>query len=632
MANYSQYKKLELPTSIEHYNINVVNKNNQVIDSELHKLDLKNESQDNLLLATKEALKQETERATRKETDLQNVINSNKPIWDDKYTKNEIDNKFSALETNIDWKESVATYEDIATTYPNPDDGWTVNVKDTDYTYRYNGSEWVVISANAIPKATNGIDGILSKEDHTKYEDANSKKHTHDNKSIIDKITQTLLDNWSTAYTHISDTIKHITSTERTQWGNAYTHSTSTHAPSNAERNIIVGVQKNGTDLSVSSDRKVNITVPTKLSELENDSDFTKGTGVRGNYYGTCSTAATTKDKVVTVSSDQNFELKVGCIVGVKFTNSNTYSATADNPITLNVNNTGAKNIYYNNTSNYTGTSTIAFGYANRYNYYMYDGTYWVWMSQSIDSNTTYSAMSTDELTTGTATTSRVVRADYLKSGIETIAKASYSQAPDTNGSNTLGLMSGDDRYRLLHELLALTGGTISGNLTVNGNLAGSVALTTPEQVAANTAAGKFVSAVAVKNMANNMGVSVKDGKLVWTNAWGADTEIPFSSSGFPNSLTTVRGYTVPSSTTSTTSTVTQELEANKLYIVSVYSQYSPTTSLSGNYIDVIGNVKINDYQNIIIKTTGKTTVTCTTTCKNNTASRLYGIGIYVFD
>ena len=82
------------------------------------------------------------------------------------YTPNEIDNKFSALETNIDWKESVATFDDIATTYPNPVDGWTVNVKDTDYTYRYNGTSWVTISANAIPKATNSVDGLLSKEDH----------------------------------------------------------------------------------------------------------------------------------------------------------------------------------------------------------------------------------------------------------------------------------------------------------------------------------------------------------------------------------------------------------------------------------------------------------------------------------
>ena len=112
------------------------------------------------------------------------------------YTPNEVDNKFSTLETNIDWKEAVDTFADIATTYPNPDDGWTVNVKDTDYTYRYNGSEWVAISANAIPKATNSVDGLLSKEDHAKYDDAVSKAHTHDNKSVLDGITSDKVTAW----------------------------------------------------------------------------------------------------------------------------------------------------------------------------------------------------------------------------------------------------------------------------------------------------------------------------------------------------------------------------------------------------------------------------------------------------
>lgn len=55
----------------------------------------------------------------------------------------------------------------------------------------------------------------------------------------------------------------------------AYTHSQSPHAPSNAERNTIVGIQKNGTDLTPnSSTRKVNVTVPTKVSELTNDSGY----------------------------------------------------------------------------------------------------------------------------------------------------------------------------------------------------------------------------------------------------------------------------------------------------------------------------------------------------------------------
>lgn len=51
MADLSTYKGLELPKSNERYNIEVVNKNNRIIDSELHKLDLKNESQDELLAA-----------------------------------------------------------------------------------------------------------------------------------------------------------------------------------------------------------------------------------------------------------------------------------------------------------------------------------------------------------------------------------------------------------------------------------------------------------------------------------------------------------------------------------------------------------------------------------------------------
>ena len=55
MATYTIYKSLEKPVSTERYNVNVANKNCDVIDAELHKLDLKNESQDNLL-ATKEAL------------------------------------------------------------------------------------------------------------------------------------------------------------------------------------------------------------------------------------------------------------------------------------------------------------------------------------------------------------------------------------------------------------------------------------------------------------------------------------------------------------------------------------------------------------------------------------------------
>lgn len=136
----------------------------------------------------------EQNRAMDEEASLRDVITANKPVWDDKYTRNEIDNKLSSLETAIDWKESVGTFGKIATVYPEPADGWTVNVKDTDYTYRYNGAEWVAISANAIPKATQDVDGLLAKEDKANYDDAYSKRHIHGNKDVTDKITQAMLD------------------------------------------------------------------------------------------------------------------------------------------------------------------------------------------------------------------------------------------------------------------------------------------------------------------------------------------------------------------------------------------------------------------------------------------------------
>ncbi len=80
----------------------------------------------------------------------------------DSYTKSEVDNIVSEIETNIVWKEAVANYSDIATTYPNPEEGWTVNVTSTNETYRYDGSEWVMINANSIPEATTSISGLMT--------------------------------------------------------------------------------------------------------------------------------------------------------------------------------------------------------------------------------------------------------------------------------------------------------------------------------------------------------------------------------------------------------------------------------------------------------------------------------------
>lgn len=183
---------------------------------------------------------------------LKTMIETNKPIWDDKYTKAEIDNKISQLITNLDWKESVTTFDDIATTYPTPEDGWTVNVKDTDITYRYNGTTWIDISANAIPLATSTVDGKMSKQDKIDHDDMVTKRHIHTNKSVLDGITSALITAWNSAVTHISDTVKHITSAERNLWNTVSNKSDKGHKHTKSEI----------TDM------------PTQVSQFENDAGY----------------------------------------------------------------------------------------------------------------------------------------------------------------------------------------------------------------------------------------------------------------------------------------------------------------------------------------------------------------------
>lgn len=132
------------------------------------------------------------------------VTAGDKTSWADKYTKTEVDNKLALLETNIDWKEAVDTFASIATAYPNPQDGWTVNVKDTDYTYRYNGTEWLAISANAIPKATGSVDGLMAKEDKSKLDGvaAGANNYSHPASHVATMITQ------SATHRFVSDTEK----------------------------------------------------------------------------------------------------------------------------------------------------------------------------------------------------------------------------------------------------------------------------------------------------------------------------------------------------------------------------------------------------------------------------------------
>ena len=86
-----------------------------------------------------------------------------------------------------------------------------------------------------------------------------------------------------------------LTNTLKSNYDTAYNYSISAHAPTDAEKNVIVGIQKNGTNLSVDSNRRVNITIPTKTSDLTNDSSFVTQTTLN-------TTIATTKSKTVSAT------------------------------------------------------------------------------------------------------------------------------------------------------------------------------------------------------------------------------------------------------------------------------------------------------------------------------------------
>lgn len=137
-----------------------------------------------------------------------------------------------------------------------------------------------------------------------------------------------------------------------------------------------------------------SVTVPTDLDDLSDvtitsPSDgqalvYDDGEWVNGStantvksFYGTCDTAGDNATKVVTLANTDGWELKAGVIVGVKFS----YNNSASN-VTLNVNSSGDKSIYFGNAV-YTSTSIYICGAQNYIIYYMYDGTYWCFLNIS---------------------------------------------------------------------------------------------------------------------------------------------------------------------------------------------------------------------------------------------------------
>lgn len=157
-------------------------------------------------------------------------------------------------------------------------------------------------------------------------------------------------------------------------------------------------------------------------------------------HYGTCSTAAGTAAKTVTLNG---FNLATGAKVAVKFTVTN----TAANP-TLNVNGTGAKSIKYRGAA--ISTDALA---ANRIYEFIYDGTDYVFVGDiNTDTNTTYGNMT--GATTSAAGKAGLVPAPAAGASTRYLrSDGTWQVPPDTTYSDATqsahGLMSVTDKKKL---------------------------------------------------------------------------------------------------------------------------------------------------------------------------------------
>ena len=201
--------------------------------------------------------------------------------------KSKLDGVAAGAEVNVqsDWNQTTSTADDFIknkpTSMPASDvSAWAKAPTKPTYTASEVGADPKGSADTALTSAKSYTDQKVSGLINGAPETADTLKELADlisenedavdllNAAIGSKAEKTDL----TAHTGNADI--HVTATQKTNWTSAYTHSTSAHAPSNAERNVIVGIQKNGADLTPDSSRKVNVTVPTKVSELTNDSGF----------------------------------------------------------------------------------------------------------------------------------------------------------------------------------------------------------------------------------------------------------------------------------------------------------------------------------------------------------------------
>ena len=156
-------------------------------------------------------------------------------------------------------------------------------------------------------------------------------------------------------------------------------------------------------------------------------------------FYGTSATAAGTSAKVVTCATFTASDLVAGTRLSVYFTNANSFNGQA----TLNVNGTGAKDIYYNGTT----TSARYMWVAGETVEFIYNGTQWATINGGLATTTYYGVT---KLYTGAASDSQA----YASTPRSLYYLANYSIAPYYSSSATYAV---GDKVRYSYYLYKCT-------------------------------------------------------------------------------------------------------------------------------------------------------------------------------
>ena len=201
--------------------------------------------------------------------------------------KSKLDGIAAGAEANVqsDWNildsSSDAFIKNKPTSMPASDvHEWAKAETKPTYTATEVGADPTGSSAKALTDAKSYADKKVAALVNGAPETMDTLKEVSDaldaNKDVVDALNAAIGNkaNQSDLTAHTGNVDIHVTKEKKTAWDSAATHAGTAHAPSNAERNTIVSVTKNGEEVVPGVDRSVDIKVPTKTSELTNDAGF----------------------------------------------------------------------------------------------------------------------------------------------------------------------------------------------------------------------------------------------------------------------------------------------------------------------------------------------------------------------